>query len=156
MDDASRVQKDSDEERQLAHFSRRVLGAEVGIKKLPLPGEVPPKQSYWPKGQLVIVALNVITAGRPAEMHHFAVNVQHRVLSVVRSVLEQNAIIAEVHPESRLVDIGLSSMGMVELMLKVEAEFDLILPQFEITPENFQSVKAMERMIINQLGSGAG
>ncbi|WP_453955129.1 phosphopantetheine-binding protein [Bradyrhizobium sp. USDA 377] len=89
-------------------------------------------------------------------MHHFAVNVQHRVLSVVRSVLEQNAIIAEVHPESRLVDIGLSSMGMVELMLKVEAEFDLILPQFEITPENFQSVKAMERMIINQLGSGAG
>jgi len=54
------------------------------------------------------------------------------------------------------VDIGLSSMGMVELMLKVEAEFDLILPQFEITPENFRSVKAMERMILNQLGSGSG
>ncbi|MHC2620339.1 acyl carrier protein [Bradyrhizobium huanghuaihaiense] len=106
-----------------------------------------------------IVALHVITPGhgrRPAEMHDFAVNVQNRVLSVVRSVLQQNAIIAEVHPESRLVDIGLSSMGMVELMLKVEAEFDLILPQLEITPENFQSVKAMERMILNQLGSGSG
>ncbi|MDN5001407.1 phosphopantetheine-binding protein [Bradyrhizobium sp. GCM10027634] len=87
-------------------------------------------------------------------MYDFSVNVQNRVISVVRSVLQQNEIAADVHPESRLVDIGLSSMGMVELMLKVEAEFDLILPQFEITPENFQSVKAMEQMILNQLGSG--
>lgn len=88
-------------------------------------------------------------------MHDFVVNVQTRVLSVVRSVLQQNAINADVQPESRLVDIGLNSIGMVELMLKVEAEFDLILPQLEITPENFQSVKAMERMILNQLGSGS-
>ena len=89
-------------------------------------------------------------------MHDSVVNVQKRVLSVVRSVLQQNAITADVHPESRLVDIGLSSMGMVELMLKVEAEFDLILPQFAITPENFQSVMTMERMIRNQLGPGSG
>lgn len=89
-------------------------------------------------------------------MHDFVVNVQSRVLSVVMSVLRQNAITADIHPESRLVDIGLNSMGMVELMLKVEAEFDLILPQLEITHENFQSVKTMERMILNQLGSGAG
>ncbi|RXT54066.1 acyl carrier protein [Bradyrhizobium betae] len=88
-------------------------------------------------------------------MHDFVVNVQTRVLSVVRSVLQQNAISADVQPESRLVDIGLNSIGMVELMLKVEAEFDLILPQLEITPANFQSVKAMERMILNQLGSGS-
>ncbi|HEX9210381.1 MAG TPA: phosphopantetheine-binding protein [Bradyrhizobium sp.] len=89
-------------------------------------------------------------------MHDLTANVQNRVLSVVRSVLRQNAIAADVHPESRLVDIGLSSMSMVELMLKVEAEFALILPQLEITPENFQSVKTMERMILNQLGSEAG
>ena len=89
-------------------------------------------------------------------MHDLTASVQNRVLSVVRSVLRQNAIAADVHPESRLVDIGLSSMSMVELMLKVEAEFALILPQLEITPENFQSVKTMERMILNQLGSEAG
>ncbi|WFU45180.1 phosphopantetheine-binding protein [Bradyrhizobium sp. CB82] len=83
-------------------------------------------------------------------------SVQDRVLSVVRSILEQNAITAVVHPESRLVDIGLNSMSMVELMLKVESEFDLTLPQPVITPENFQSVKTMETMILNQLGPGAG
>jgi hypothetical protein len=31
-------------------------------------------------------------------------------------------------------------MEMVELMLKVEAEFDPIIPQPQITPENFQLV----------------
>ena len=90
------------------------------------------------------------------EMLHFTASVQDRVLCVVRSVLAQNAIIVDVHPESRLVDIGLDSMDMVELMLKVEAEFDLTLPQPEITPENFQSVKTMELMILNQLGPRAG
>jgi acyl carrier protein len=91
-----------------------------------------------------------------AEMQDFAANVQERVLSVVRNVLAQNAIIADVHPESRLVDIGLDSMDMVALMLKVEAEFDLTLPQPEITPENFQSVKTLEVMILNQLGPATG
>jgi acyl carrier protein len=90
------------------------------------------------------------------EMQVITASVQDRVLSVVRSVLEQNPITVDVHPESRLVDIGLNSMDMVALMLKVEAEFDLTLPQPEITPENFQSVKTLELMILNQLGPGPG
>jgi len=89
-------------------------------------------------------------------MLDFTASVQDRVLSVLRRILEENAIIADVQPDSRLVDIGLDSMDMVELMLKVEAEFDLTLPQPEITPENFQSVKTMELMILNQLGPGPG
>ena len=89
-------------------------------------------------------------------MQYVNPSVQERVLFVVRSVLEQNAIKADIHPESRLVDIGLDSMDMVALMLKVEAEFDLILPQPEITPENFQSVRTLEVMILNQLGPGTG
>jgi acyl carrier protein len=90
------------------------------------------------------------------EMQYLSTSVQDRVLFVVRSVLKQNSITADVYPESRLVDMGLDSMDMVALMLKVEAEFDLTLPQPEITPENFQSVKTLELMILNQLGAGAG
>src|SRR5258705_6224436 len=89
------------------------------------------------------------------EMQYLSASVQDRVLFVVRSVLEQNSITADVHPESRLVDIGLDSMDMVALMLKVEAEFDLTLPQPEITPEYFQSVETLERLILNQLGPRA-
>jgi acyl carrier protein len=96
-----------------------------------------------------------------AEMQDFAASVQtgsvqERVLSVVRTILEQNEISADLHPESRLVDIGLNSMDMVSLMLRVEAEFDFTIPQPEIKPENFQSVKTLGLMILNQLGPGAG
>jgi acyl carrier protein len=78
-------------------------------------------------------------------------DVQTRVLALVKAILEQNAITAELHPEQRLVDVGLTSMDMVNLMLGVEAEFDFTIPQAEITPENFQSIKTLERMVVGQL-----
>jgi acyl carrier protein len=91
-------------------------------------------------------------AGRwKLKMRSFSANVQGRVLALVKTILEQNSIAAKVDPESRLVDVGLTSMDMVNLMLGVEAEFDFTIPQSEITPENFQSVKTLELMIVGQL-----
>lgn len=86
-------------------------------------------------------------------MQAFDANVRDRILGLVKTILEQNAIVAELHPESRLVDVGLTSMDMVNLMLSVEAEFDFTIPQDQITPENFQSVKTLELMIVHQLRS---
>ena len=63
------------------------------------------------------------------KMQAFNADVQDRILALVKAILEQNAIAAEVHPESRLVDVGLTSMDMVNLMLGVEAEFDFTIPQ---------------------------
>jgi acyl carrier protein len=81
-------------------------------------------------------------------------DIQNRVIALVRSILAQNAITADVSAESLLVDVGLNSVDMVNLMLAVEAEFDFTIPQTEITPENFQSVKTLQRMIAAQLGPG--
>jgi acyl carrier protein len=78
-------------------------------------------------------------------------SVQDRILALVKAILEQNSIASEVQPETRLVDAGLTSMDMVNLMLGVEAEFDFTIPQSEITPENFQSIKTLELMIVGQL-----
>jgi acyl carrier protein len=84
-------------------------------------------------------------------MQAFNADVQDRVLALVQSILDQNAITAQLDPQSRLVDVGLTSMDMVNLMLGVESEFDFTIPQAEITPENFQSVKTLQRMIVSQL-----
>ena len=84
-------------------------------------------------------------------MQTFNTNVQGRILALVKAILEQNAMATEVDTESRLVDVGLTSMDMVNLMLGVEAEFAFTIPQSEITPENFQSIRALELMIVNQL-----
>jgi acyl carrier protein len=85
----------------------------------------------------------------------FSADVRDRVLGLVKAILKQNAIATEIDPESRLVDVGLTSMDMVNLMLSVEAEFDFTIPQAEITPENFQSVKTLESMIVTQLRHAA-
>ena len=78
-------------------------------------------------------------------------DVQNRILVLVKLILEENSITAELDPQTRLVDVGLTSMDMVNLMLGVEAEFDFTIPQSEITPENFQSIATLERMILGQL-----
>ena len=81
-----------------------------------------------------------------------AVNdVQSRLLALVKSILKQNAITADLEPKTLLVDVGLTSMDMVNLMLAVEAEFDFTIPQSEITPENFQSVETLTSLVARQL-----
>jgi acyl carrier protein len=82
-------------------------------------------------------------------------NVQSRLLVLVKSILDQNAIAADLKPATLLVDVGLTSMDMVNLMLAVEAEFDFTIPQSEITPENFQSVETLNRLVVDQLASAA-
>jgi acyl carrier protein len=86
-------------------------------------------------------------------MKAFNADVQDRVLALVKTILEQNAITTKIDSDSLLVDVGLTSMDMVNLMLGVEAEFDFTIPQAEITPENFQSVKTLRAMIVGQLQS---
>ena len=88
-------------------------------------------------------------------MQDLTTDIRSRVMTLVKAILEQNAITATVDPDTRLVDVGLTSMDMVNLMLGVEAEFDFTIPQPEITPENFQSVKSLEAMVIGQLQAAA-
>ena len=78
-------------------------------------------------------------------------DVRGRLLALVKSILKQNAMAANVEPAMLLVDVGLTSMDMVNLMLAVEAEFDFTIPQGEITPENFQSVETLTRLVVGQL-----
>ena len=78
-------------------------------------------------------------------------DVESRLLALVKSILDQNAITAQLAPATLLVDVGLTSMDMVNLMLAVEAEFDFTIPQEEITPDNFQSVETLKTLVVRQL-----
>ncbi|MET3910805.1 acyl carrier protein [Bradyrhizobium sp. S3.3.6] len=84
-------------------------------------------------------------------MQAFDTDLRNRITKLVKGILAQNALTANVTPSTKLVDAGLTSMDMVNLMLGVEAEFDFTIPQTEITPENFQSVETLERMVATQL-----
>jgi acyl carrier protein len=98
--------------------------------------------------------LGEVRVGR-FDMQGFDADIRDRIVSLVRSILEQNAIASDIAPTAKLVDAGLTSMDMVNLMLGVEAEFDFTIPQDQITPENFQSVETLERLVTSQLRQAA-
>ena len=72
---------------------------------------------------------------------------QDRVGVVVRRIADQHDVKAEISPTDSLVDRGMTSMAMVDLMLAIEAEFDKTIPQRELTPGNFQSVASLAALV---------
>lgn len=46
-----------------------------------------------------------------------------------------------------LREAGLTSLDMVNLMLAIEAEFDIEIPQSAMTPDNFDTVAAMDALV---------
>jgi acyl carrier protein len=58
-----------------------------------------------------------------------------------------------IHPDDDLRVIGLTSLDMISLVLAVEAEFGLLIPESNIRPENFQSVSAISGLLATLLKS---
>jgi acyl carrier protein len=70
-----------------------------------------------------------------------------RVIAVVQRLLTQRSINRSIEPADDLRDAGLTSMDMVNLVLAVETEFDVMIPESSITPANFRSVAAISSLI---------
>ncbi len=77
--------------------------------------------------------------------------IQQRVMALVKTIVKEEALANAVVPDALLADIGLTSMDMVNLMLNVEAEFDFSIPQGDITPQNFASVVAIQKMVAKNI-----
>jgi len=74
-------------------------------------------------------------------------NSEARIFGIVTRMLSSRASTARPQADQPLYDVGLSSLDMVNLMLAVEAEFDVEIPQEHMAPENFRSVAAIDRLI---------
>ena len=79
-----------------------------------------------------------------------------RIVGLVERILERPAGAAPLPVEARLNELGMSSMKMISLMLAIEVEFDLSIPQTQITPENFDSIVSVETLVVKLLGSAPG
>jgi acyl carrier protein len=49
--------------------------------------------------------------------------------------------------DQNLRQAGLTSLDMVNLMLAIEAEFDIEIPQSAMTPDNFDTIRAIEVLV---------
>ena len=71
-----------------------------------------------------------------------------RLIGLVRQLLGPAAVVPDPFPlNQQLSEMGLSSLKMVNLMLSVEIEFDIMIPQADITPENFHSLASIARLV---------
>ena len=78
--------------------------------------------------------------------------VGEQLVALVKQTLGAKAALPHPFPmDQQLSDLGVSSLKMVNLMLAVELEFDIAIPQSDITPENFHSVAAIEILVVRTL-----
>lgn len=74
-----------------------------------------------------------------------------RVASVVRRLLVERSLSPAIQPADDLRLAGLTSLDMISLVLAVEAEFGLLVPETHIKPDNFQSVAAISGLVTTLL-----
>jgi len=79
--------------------------------------------------------------------YQYDLPVVKQLTEIVHSKLVMRGLPADVSPDDDLTEIGLSSLDMVNLMLRVESEYDLQIPETEMTAENFRSIARIGRLI---------
>jgi acyl carrier protein len=70
-----------------------------------------------------------------------------RVAQLVRLLLAKRSIDRLVGYDDVLSECGLSSLDMVNLMLAVETEFDVKIPDRDMTPSNFRSIAQIDKLV---------
>ena len=79
-----------------------------------------------------------------------------RVIALVRQILGPPTSSRPLPIDARFSDLGMSSIKMVQLMLGLEVEFGLRIPQHEITIDNFASIASVESLLTRLLGPAGG
>lgn len=85
--------------------------------------------------------------------NHPGPSISGRIIAMVHEKLANRGIGRTVSYDDGLREIGLSSLDMVNLMLRIEAVFDLQIPDPDMTPENFRSVARIEKLLMRLLGT---
>jgi acyl carrier protein len=88
---------------------------------------------------------------RTAMLNKTILTPRERVVTLVQERLARRAITKPVAADDDLRESGISSLDMVNLMLAVEAEFGLTIPEVDMTPVNFRSVAAIEALVATLL-----
>ena len=72
---------------------------------------------------------------------------RERITAIAVKMLVKRGVTTIPAASDNLRDAGLTSLDMVYLMLAIEAEFDIEIPQSAMTPDNFDTVGAIENLV---------
>jgi len=99
----------------------------------------------------MVAAMNELKTGGVPERA-----LRERLIDLIRQILGPPAASRPLPIDARLSELGMSSIKMVNLMLAIEVEFNLTIPQAEITPDNFESIVSVEQLVRRLRASSGG
>jgi acyl carrier protein len=70
-----------------------------------------------------------------------------RITAIACRMLARRGVAAIPRSGDNLREAGLTSLDMVNLVLAIEAEFDIEIPQSAMTPDNFDTVAAIAALV---------
>jgi acyl carrier protein len=65
---------------------------------------------------------------------------------IVRNLMSE--LVGGINPttfdlETTIRQLGLDSLGMINLLIRIESEFELVIPEQDFVPENFGTTRAI-------------
>jgi len=73
--------------------------------------------------------------------------IDNRITTTVMRLLQQRNVTRDIGPEDDLREAGLTSMDMLNLVLAIEGEFDITIPESGINPANFRTITAISSLV---------
>lgn len=72
-----------------------------------------------------------------------------QITTIVDAMLVKRGCAPALAADQNLSEAGLTSLDMVNLMLAIEDEFGIEIPQRRMTPANFRTIAAIEQLVSN-------
>ena len=70
-----------------------------------------------------------------------------RISEIVHDLMRRRQLSPLPTIDQNLREVGLKSLDLVNMMLAIEEEFGIEIPQHQLTMDNFQSIGAIERLV---------
>jgi acyl carrier protein len=97
--------------------------------------------------------LNAIAAWEELQLQPAKFEPEDKITNVVHQLLKERGADKPFNSQDSLLSVGLTSLDMASLILSIEGEFSIRIPDRVITPVNFRSVATIGRLLRDLMGS---
>ncbi len=80
------------------------------------------------------------------------ISVRTRIVEIVSDLMRRRQLPLPVKVDQNLREAGLKSLDLVNMMLAIEDEFGIEIPQDRLTMDHFRSIGAIERLVAEVVG----
>jgi acyl carrier protein len=92
-----------------------------------------------------------LAMGRPNMLDISGDSPADRVANLIKRVFTKRSLTFPTSFDADLRDLGLSSLDIVNLVLSVESEFNVTIPETDITPKSFRSISTISSLVTSLL-----